>query len=271
MNLSAGRVLLYAGMSLFCAVVALPFFWMISASLKTTRDIFTAPFGLPTAPQWGNYLEAWNGGIGTYMLNSVLVTGVSVALIIFVSGLAAYALARMKFTGRAAVYLLIVVGYAIPVHTVIVPLYGLLGSLGLLDSYPGLIGPYVAFGVPFSVLLLYGFFLEFPQELEDAAQLDGCNTFQLVRYIVAPVSLPALSSVAIFQGVFIWNEFLLALILISDKSKQTLPVGLATFRGEWASNWPVLLAGVSLATLPVLLLYAFLQRYFVNSLTGFSK
>lgn len=271
MGLSAGRVLLYAGISLFCAVVALPFFWMVSASLKTTREIFTAPFGLPGAPQWGNYLQAWRGGIGTYMLNSVIVTACSVAIIIVVSGLAAYALARMEFSGRAAIYLLIVVGYAVPVHTVIVPLYGLLGRFGLLDSYPGLIGPYVAFGIPFSVLLLYGFFLEFPRDLEDAAYLDGCTTFQLVRHIVAPVSLPALASVAIFQGVFIWNEFLLALILISDRAKQTLPVGLATFRGEWASNWPVLLAGVSLATLPILLLYVFLQRYFVDSLTGFSK
>ena len=271
MKLSTGRTLLYLGMSLLCTVIALPFFWLISASLKTTREIFTAPFGLPGVPQWTNYLEAWRGGIGGYLLNSVIVTGLSVVLVIFVSGLAAYALARLRFAGRAAIYLVIVVGYAVPIHTVIVPLYGLLSRLGLLDRYPGLIGPYVAFGIPFSVLLLYGFFLEFPKELEDAAYLDGCNTFQLVRYIVAPVSLPALTSVAIFQGVFIWNEFLLALIVISDKSKQTLPVGLATFRGEWASNWPVLLAGVGLATLPILILYAFLQRYFVDSLTGFGK
>lgn len=269
--MSIKRIILYAGVSLFCAVVALPFLWLLSASLKSTRGIFTSPFSLSTDPQWVNYLEAWRGGIAGYLLNSVLVTGVSVALVIIISALAAYALARLNFAGRAGIYLLIVVGYAVPVHTVIVPLYALLSRLGLLDTYPGLIGPYVAFGVPFSVLLLYGFFLDFPKDLEDAASLDGCNRFQLIRHIIAPVSLPALTSVAIFQGVFIWNEFLLALIVMTSKARQTLPVGLATFRGEWASNWPVLLAGVSLATIPILLLYAFFQRYFVDSLTGFSK
>lgn len=265
------QVLLYALMSVVCGVVALPFLWLFASSFKTTREIFVAPFGLPEAWQWANYLRAWQGGIANYIGNSLLVTAVSVLIIITVSGMAAYALARLQFQGRVAIYLLIVVGYAVPIHTVIVPLYELLSDLNLLNTYPGLIGPYVAFGMPFSVLLLYGFFLEFPKELEDAAYLDGCNMWQLLWHVVAPVSRPALASVAIFQGVFIWNEFLLALIIMNDKARQTLPVGLATFRGEWASNWPVLLAAVSLATLPILLIYVLLQRYFVNSLTGFGK
>jgi ABC-type glycerol-3-phosphate transport system permease component len=195
----------------------------------------------------------------------------SVAAILVVSGLAAYALARSQFPGRTGFYVLLITGYAIPIHTVLVPLYEMLRASNALNSYAGLILPYVAFGIPFSVLLLYAFFLDFPKELEEAARLDGCNEWQLLARVVAPLSLPGLSSVAIFQGVFIWNEFLLALILISDDGLKTLPFGLVVFQGSYASNWPLLLASVTMATLPILMLYLLLQRQFVNSLAGIGK
>ena len=254
-----------------CALIAVPFYWLFTSSLKTTREVFTAPFVLPEIAQWHNYVTAWQTGVGGFLLNSILVTTFSVVGIIIVSGMAAYAVARLKFPGRIGFYLLLITGYAIPIHTVIVPLYELLRRAGLLNTYVGLIFPYIAFGIPFSVLLLYSFFLEFPDELEDAAVIDGCNTWQTLLWIVAPLSLPGVSAVAIFQGVFIWNEFLLALVFISQKARQTLPIGLATFQGQYASNWPVMLAAITLATLPPLILYIVLQRQFVNSLTGFSK
>lgn len=265
------RAVPYGFMTLVCAVIAIPFYWLVSSSLKSTRELFTSPFGLPAQPQWQNYLTAWQTGVGGFVLNSVLVTTLSVIGIILVSGMAAYAVARLRFPGRIGFYLLLITGYAVPIHTVIVPLYEILRRAGLLNTYIGLIAPYIAFGIPFSVLLLYSFFLEFPGELEDAAVIDGCNTWQTLRWIVAPLSLPGISTVAIFQGVFIWNEFLLALVFISDRSRQTLPVGLATFQGQYASNWPVMLAAIALATLPPLMLYVVLQRHFINSLTGFAK
>lgn len=258
-------------LGVYLLFMVLPFVWLLMSSLKTTPEMFSSPFSFPAVLRWSNFLEAWNLGVAKYLLNSLLVTTISVLAILVFSGMAAYALARSEFPGRAGFYVVLITGYAIPIHTVLVPLYEMLRAANALNSYIGLIGPYVAFGIPFSVLLLYSFFLDFPKELEEAARLDGCSELQLLARIVVPLSLPGLSSVAIFQGVFIWNEFLLALILISDDALKTLPFGLVVFQGSYASNWPLLLASVTMATLPLLLLYIALQRQFVNSLAGLGK
>jgi multiple sugar transport system permease protein/raffinose/stachyose/melibiose transport system permease protein len=271
MKLRPFSLLAYGFVASYSVMVALPIVWMFLSSLKTVRELFTTPFGLPVDPQWQNYAKAWSGGIGLYLWNSTTVTLTSVLFIVVVSTLAAYALARLRFPGRLAIYLLLIAGFAVPVHTVLVPLYRTLNWLSLLNTQAGLIAPYVAFGIPFSVLLLYAFFLEFPAEIEDAACIDGCNTFQTVGFIVIPLSLPAVVSVIIFQAVFLWNEFSLALIVIRDDWLRTIPLGLTKFQGQWATDWGVMLAALSLATLPLLLLFLLLQRQFIRSLAGFSK
>ena len=217
------------------------------------------------------FFRRMESGVSRYILNSLLVTTVSVILILIITIFAAFALARMKFPGRTAIYILLVAGFAIPIHTVLVPLRETLQSFKLLDSYPGLILPYVAFGIPFSIILLYPFFLEFPGELLDAARLDGCNTWQLLSKIVLPLSSPGITSVAIFQGVSIWNDFLLALIVINNDKLKTLPQGIVIFYGSHWSNWATTLAALTIATLPLFALYIILQRQFIVSLTGFSK
>jgi len=264
-------VILYAVMTVYVTLVSLPLLWMAISALKTNREIFANPFGLPAAPQWSNFVDAWREGVAGYFLNSVLVTGVSVVLIVLVSTLAAYALSRLRFVGRTWIYLLFIAGYAIPLHTVLVPLYQSLNKTNLLNTWPGLIGPYVAFAIPFSVMLLYSFFVDFPTELEEAARLDGCNTWQMLFHVVLPLSKPGMATVAIFQGVFIWNEFLLALLVITDDKLKTLPLGLTAFQGRWAANIPLMMAALTLATAPMLLLYIVLQRQFTHSLAGFSK
>ena len=265
------QFVLYLLVSLYCVYAIYPIVWMAGSSLKSIIEMLTKPFQLPEEPQWGNFLEAWQRGVSSYLLNSVLVTSVSVLGILLVSGLAAYALARLKFPGRSAIFLLLVTGYAIPIQTVLVPLYELLREARLLNNYLGLVLPYIAFGVPFSIFLLYAFFLDFPKEIEEAARLDGCSELQILWRIVTPLSLPALASVAIFQGVAIWNEFVLALIIINQDTLKTLPLGLQTFQGQYATDWPNLLAAVVMATLPILVLYVVLQRQFVRSLAGFAK
>ncbi len=271
MKRSAGRIAMWVFLGAYSLYVALPIVWMGLSSLKTTRELFSNPFGLPADPQWQNFAQAWDRGLADYILNSLFVTIISVTFIVVVSGLAAYALARLRFPGRISIYLVLMAGYAIPIHIVLVPLYQTLNNIGWIDTYQGLIGPYIAFGIPFSVLLLYAFFIEFPKDLEDAAQLDGCGVWSMLFRVVLPLSLPGLASVAIFQGVFIWNEFLLALIVIRSDALKTLPLGLTTFQGEWATNWPLMLSALTLATLPLLAMYILLQRQFINSLTGFSK
>jgi ABC-type glycerol-3-phosphate transport system permease component len=262
---------IYLLVGLYCLYAIYPVVWMGGSALKSIVEMLTKPFQLPAEPEWFNFVEAWQRGVSSYLLNSILVTVISVIGILFVSGLAAYALARLKFPGRSAVFLLLVTGYAIPIQTVLVPLYELLQATRLLNNYLGLILPYIAFGMPFSIFLLYAFFLDFPKEVEEAARLDGCTDFQILWRIVMPLSTPALASVAIFQGVAIWNEFVLALIIISNDARKTLPLGLQTFQGQYATDWPTLLAAVVMATLPVLLLYIVLQRQFMRSLAGFAK
>jgi ABC-type glycerol-3-phosphate transport system permease component len=224
------RSVTYILLIAYSLYVMLPVAWMVLSSMKTTRELFSNPFGLPQEPQWLNFVVAWQKGMAGFILNSVFVTATSVALIIIISGLAAYALARMHFYGRTVIYVLLIAGYAIPIHIILVPLYQTLSRIGWINSYQGLIGPYVAMGIPFSVLLLYAFFVEFPKDMEDAAQLDGCNLWQLLVHVVLPLSRTAIASVAIFQSVFIWNEFLLALIIIRDDALKTLPLGLTTFQ-----------------------------------------
>ncbi|MFO7320534.1 MAG: carbohydrate ABC transporter permease [Chloroflexota bacterium] len=261
----------YALLILYTAVVAMPLVWMVFSSLKTMRELFTSPFAPPVDPQWQNFATAWNAGIQRYLVNSLVITGISVFLIVIVSSMAAYAFARMRFPLRTPLYLLLIVGFAIPVHTTLVPLYRMLNSGNLLNTYPGIIGPYVAFGIPFSVLLLYAFFVQFPSEIEDAARIDGCSTWQMVFRVVLPLSLPAMASVAIFQTVFLWNEFSLALITLSQDAMRTIPLGLTNFQGQWTTNWPSLLAAVTLASLPMLIVFIVLQRQFIHSFAGFSK
>jgi multiple sugar transport system permease protein/raffinose/stachyose/melibiose transport system permease protein len=244
---------------------------MVLSSLKTTRELFSNPFGMPAEPQWSNFSQAWQKGLADFVVNSIFVTTTSVILIVLISGLAAYALARLQFTGRTWIYALLIAGYAIPIHIILVPLYQILNNLGWLNSYHGLIGPYVAMGIPFSVLVLYAFFLEFPKDVEDAAQLDGCSLWQMLWHVVLPLSRTGLASVAIFQTVFVWNEFLLALIIIRDDGLKTITLGLTTFQGQWATNWPLMLAALTMASLPLLVVYLMLQRQFINSLAGLSR
>jgi multiple sugar transport system permease protein/raffinose/stachyose/melibiose transport system permease protein len=270
-RLKLGSWATYGFLTGYALFVVGPFAWMIASSFKDRRSIFTQPFSLPSTLETDNYARAWEHGIGRYLVNSLTITAITVVLVLLVSSLAAYALARLRFPGRTLLYALIVAGYAVPIHTVLVPLYRLLDSAGALNSYAGLILPYVAFGIPFSIVLLYAFFLEFPTELEEAARLDGCKTWSLLWYVVLPLSLPAFASVAIFQGVFIWNEFILALLVISDESKKTLPLGLVAFRGEYANDWGAMMAAITIATAPLLLLYIVLQRHFIRSLAGIGK
>jgi multiple sugar transport system permease protein/raffinose/stachyose/melibiose transport system permease protein len=261
----------YAFLSAYSLIILVPMFWMVVASVKNRGDMFTRPFSLPTTINWGGYLRAWTGGLLHYVFNSVIVTGISVFFIIVVSGLAAYALARMRFIGRGLIYSVVIAAYAVPVHGILVPLYDTLVKLGLTNTYFGLILPYITFGLPFSITLLYAFFIDFPGEMIEAARIDGCSELGAFWRIVVPLSMPAVASVAIFQGVQIWNEFLLALIVISSDGLKTVPLGLVAFRGNYVSDWTAILASITVTSLPMLILFMAFQRQFIKSLAGSSK
>ena len=265
------NILAYGFVTLFSIYVMMPIVVMVLTTFKTRREIFLKPLSLPGQYNFISFEKAFGIGLGGFMFNSFIVTLFSVTLIVIISGMAAYVLARIDFKINKFVYLLIVVGFAIPPAAVLVPLYTTVSNLGLLNSIFGIVLPLTAFGIPFTVILFFAFFLDFPREVEEAATIDGCSKLQIFFRIIIPLSGPAIASAAIFQTVWIWNEFLLALIMLNLDSVKTLPIGLIKLRGEWTSDWPAIMAGLTIAIIPVLIVFLIFQKYFVRSLAGLGK
>lgn len=265
------QMAMYGFLAVYSLFVLLPMLWMVFAAFKTKREIFVDPMGLPDQLSVVAFGRAWDIGLGVFLLNSAMVTFLSVLLIVIVAGMAAYVLARSEYPWMRWVYLLVVVCFAVPVHGVLVPLFQMLSAAGLLNSRLAIVLPYAAYGIPFTTVLFYAFFLDFPKELEDAARLDNCNRIQTFFRVILPLSGPALASATIFQAVFIWNEFLLALLMLTRPALKTLPVGIFELTSEFTSDWPAVMAGLSIAIVPIVVIFFFSQKYFVRSLQGLGK
>lgn len=270
-RLNRVTLVLYGFVGLFSMIVLIPMLYMILVGFKTRTSMFMDPLGLPQSLSFDSFERAWGVGIGTFLVNSLMVTFLSVVIIVLVSGMAAYALARMKGGIGKVIYLMIVAGFAIPMQAVLVPLFQIISGAGMLNDRLAIVLPYAAYGIPFTVILFYAFLLDFPKELEEAARLDGCTRFQTFVRIILPLSGPAIASAAIFQSVFVWNEFILALLTLTSPDVKTLPVGILQLKGEYSSDWPAMMAGLTLATLPLLLIFILAQKYFVRSLAGLGK
>lgn len=265
------NALAYGFVMLWSSFVLLPMAWMVFVSFKTRREIFTDPLSLPQTLSFASYERAWKVGMGTFMFNTVTITALSVALVVIVGGMAAYVLARTRNSWTRLLYLLIVAGFAIPVQAVLVPVFQMVSAAGFINARFAIVLPYAAYGVPFTTILFYAFFLDFPKELEEASRLDGCSRVQTFFRIILPLSGPAVASAAIFQAVFISNEFVLALLMLTRPALKTMPVGILQLNGEFTSDWPAVMAGLSLAIVPVLLIFVLAQKYFVRSLAGLGK
>jgi ABC-type glycerol-3-phosphate transport system permease component len=264
-------VVLYGVTAAWSVFVLMPMLWMVFASFKQRREIFTDPLGLPDQVNFDAYGKAWDVGLGTFLWNSAFVTAMAVGIIIVISGMAAYVLARSNNKWLQLIYLAIVAGFAVPVTSVLVPLYQMMSAWGLLNNHFAIAVPYAAYGIPFTTILFYAFFLDFPRELEEAARLDGCSRIQIFFRVIVPLSGPAVASAAIFQAVFIWNEFVLALLMLTRPAMKTLPVGILQLQGEFTSDWPAVMAGLGIATVPILAIFVLLQKYFVRALAGRGK
>jgi len=244
-----------------------PLIWAGLGSFRKAGDLRMHPWRLPESLDWSNYTAAFEGHIGTYLLNSTLVTIVSVALIIALSAPAAYAFARLRFGGSALLLGFIMTGLLIPAHAVLIPLYQINAALGVGD-YLAIIGPYVAFGLPLSVLLLRAYFVGIPQELMEAAVMDGAGHLKILWSIFMPIARPAVATVAIFQAAWIWNELPFALVFISKSEHYTLPIGLLNFQGEHLADWGAILVGVIVSVIPLMILYLVFQKHIIRGLTA---
>jgi raffinose/stachyose/melibiose transport system permease protein len=245
-----------------------PLFVMLISSFKTNAEIFTSPFALPHSFSLANAQKVWTDtNFVRYLANSIGVTGASIVLIVIFSTMAAYAIARYEFRGNALMLMFFLSGMTVPLKLAIIPLFIQLDTLHLIDSYAGLVLVYVAMGIPSAVFIMTGFLRSLPRELEEAPRIDGASELQVMMLVMLPLARPAMVIVAIQNAVPIWNDFFFPLILITSDNLKTLPQGLTVFMGEFTTNWGVLFTGLSLAALPITLVYITLSRHFIAGIT----
>ncbi|MDR2564559.1 MAG: carbohydrate ABC transporter permease [Bifidobacteriaceae bacterium] len=267
------RVLVYCTLWAYAAFAIGPLLLMASNSLRTTQDMAKDPLGGPWPPQFTSYHKAWvTASFDTYFVNSMLVTVLSVLLSTAVSLLAAYAFARSRSKVLRSIEAVFMSGLMLPVYLAILPIFFLLDSLGMISTLTGLTLVYAALGIPFSTFVLAAFFRSTPIELEEAARIDGANIFQIFTRVMLPLVKPAVATVIVFRFVPVWNDFFYPLILIRDSSKRTIPVGITSFFGEFQTDYATLFAGLSIATVPLILLFLVATKQIVTGLTaGMSK
>jgi len=273
--LSFTKPLIYVILISYAAIVVYPMFWLLTTSLKTDREIFLKPFKLPRFDdlQWKNFFNAWTKGhFGDYFFNSVLLTASTVGLVVLLSAMAAYALSRFSFRGAKPLFFYFLAGLMIPLQLAIVPLFFQMRSLHLLNSRLGLLLVYVAFGAPFAVFVLTGFFKSLPRSLHESAVLDGASEFRAFWSIMLPLARPGLITVGIFSFLGTWNEFFMAFMFLSGEGSErlrTLPLGLAniTIVSQYRSDWGLAFAGLVLIMLPILIVYILLQRHITKGIT----
>ena len=256
-------------LSLWSLVVLFPLYTMIVNSLKNQREIFRSPFSLPKSFTLEGYQNAITAGrFDLFFRNSIIVTVTSLTLILLLGSLAAFALARWKSKFTNLVYIFFILGLLIPIRLGTLSIIQIIISLKLNNSLLGLIPIYVAMGIPIAILVITAFIRSLPKDLLDAASIDGASEWQIYSSIILPLVRPALATVAIFNLIPIWNDFWFPLILIRQESNRTVPLGVTLLFGQYQTNWTNILSALSLATIPIILLYLLMASQFIKGLTA---
>jgi raffinose/stachyose/melibiose transport system permease protein len=267
-----GRLLVYVVLIVLVVAVLYPLFWMVMTGFKTNQEMFGDSWGLPSELRWENFLNAWNQGVVRYLFNSGVVTIASVFTTVSVGALAAYALTRLRIPLATPITIGILGGMMLSPTIALIPLTMLLHTLGIFDTYWALIVLYTAFRIPFTVFLIRAYMATISTEIEDAAIVDGASRFQIFWMIMLPLSRPIIVSAALLQALFAWNEFVFALVFINNQDLKTLPVGLLDMQSRFLTNYPVMFAALTLAALPMILIFLVGQRQFIRGLAeGFGK
>ena len=266
---SIGKVICNGLLLVFSFSCIVPMVWIFYSSFKTQAEFTQSSTALPQALNLKNYISVFTQTkLGMYMLNSARNTILSVLIIIVFSFLAGYVLSRYRFRGRSLIYNYFIMGMLIPVHALLVPMYVQLRQSGLTNHWYTLLFPYVAFGLPISIMLIESYIASIPKELEEAAAIDGCGFFRCLFQIVFPLAMPILSTVAIIQFFAVWNEFSFSLILVNSDTLRTVPVGLTMFKSAYTVDYPRLMAGIMTTTLPVMILYFVFSKRIIEGMVA---
>ncbi len=245
--------------------------WLFISSFKTTRELFTEPLGLPEKFQFINYYNTWElSNIGTYFGNTLIVVISSVLILLILSIPAAYALSRIKFKGNNIILNFFILGLGVPIQLLIIPVYGLLRDFHMLNSHVGLIIIYVAISLPFNIYILYGFYRNFPVELEESASIDGASPFKIFLKIILPLSINGIAVVTIFDFIGHWNEYLLAMVLLRTEENYTISLGLYSLYRSIQHNqgvWVILIAAIMIIIIPMIIIFSLLSKKIVEGLT----
>jgi raffinose/stachyose/melibiose transport system permease protein len=258
--------LIFLFLLLYFAAIAYPLFWMVINSFKTTAAIFNDSWGLPKVWLFSNYTTAWEQGVSSYFMNSLIITGGTCLLTVLVSSLCAYGLTRFQIKGGKFLLLFVSAGLMFSPQSSLIPLYELVQKLGIFDTYWALILTFTAYRIPLTVLLIRSFFLSIPKELEESAYLDGANSFKVFTKIFLPMSRPILFTGVILTAYYAWNEFLFSILFIQTEDVKPITSGLLVFKGALSTNWGVLMAGLVISAIPLIVIFLMMQKYFVRGL-----
>lgn len=262
------KVGVYVFLIIYVVIIITPFLTIFNNSFKSLREIFLKPFALPEKLSLANYMEAWkSANLLTGYFNSLFISLISVMGILAISSMLSYLISRYKFPFRRTLYLFIIIGLALPARLAVIPIYVTLNKLNLLDTRTGLILVYMATGISFATFLMKRFMDEIPIEIEESAMMDGATPWTIFRTIALPLTRPAMLVVGLVNFVGIWNDFFFPLIIINSRSKETVPLAISVFFGEYSNSWHLISAALSLSVLPIMIIFFLLSKYFIAGMT----
>ncbi len=264
-----GRGALGLVMAAYTAYTLGPFLWLATMSVRTTGEISDDHYAWPRVFHWEQFRIAWiDSDFATYFMNSAIVVIVAVAVVTLVGAAAAHALARYRFAGNRLIYGILFSSIIFPPQITLISLYQIMVDYGLYNSLIGLTLVYISLQLPLTVYLLEGFFARIPQDLFDAAKMDGYGDLEIFRRIVLPIGMPAIATTLILNFIQLWNEFLFAVVLITDPDKRTLPIGIRAFMGDHFQDIGMIAAGVMISVIPVIIAYAFFSEKLIRGMTA---
>lgn len=253
----------------FLVLFGFPFVLTLLMSFKSQAEYMSGNYwNFPRKIFIGNYIKVLFSQFNLYFLNSIIVTASAVTLTTLIASLASYAFAKMKFAASPVLLLLFMTGMMIPIHTTLIPVYQLTRAMGMTDKLAGLVGPYVSFGLPVAIYIMTSFFREVSDSIQESAIIDGASPLRIYWSIMLPISVPAISTVAIYNFLTYWNEFIYSLTLINSNFKKTLPLGMREFYGAETVNIPAVLTALLIGSLPVIVFYMFAQDKVINGLSA---